>query len=81
MLIGRSQKYPGTRKMIFCLVLIFVCWSGEGLRQTIVKAAVVTVGYCVTVSVVAPVLRTIFFLNSEFSFGEKNVREKVAVAF
>lgn len=45
------------------------------------KAAVVTVGYCVTVSVVAPVLRTIFFLNSEFSFGEKNVREKVAVAF
>lgn len=63
--------------MIFCLVLIFLCWSGEGVRQTIVKAAVFTL----FISVVAPVLRTIFFLNSEFSFGEKNVREKVAVAF
>lgn len=41
------------------------------------KAAVFTL----FISVVAPVLRTIFFLNSEFSFGEKNVREKVAVAF
>lgn len=36
------------------------------------KAAVFTL----FISVVAPVLRTIFFLNSEFSFGEKKCQGK-----
>lgn len=31
-----------TRNVVLCLVLIFLHWSGEGLRQTVVKAVVFT---------------------------------------
>lgn len=44
-----------TRKVIFCLVLIFLYWSGEGPRQTVVKA----VFFTLIISAVGPMLRTI----------------------
>lgn len=42
-----------TRKVIFCPVLIFLYWSGEGPRQTVVKA----VFFTLIISAVGPMLK------------------------